>query len=337
MQRRSFLTGSLAAAALAPEARAQADRFATASEYSDRHGGAALIIQRSGIVLASRYTNANAVAAPHPLGAATRVFAALLAAALAEDRLLSLDEPASMTLGAWGVHPQKNAITLRMLLNGTSGIVGDAPDMATLISLEPRTPPHAAFADDAAGYRLFVEIARRKLEDAALDRRRRGPPIREVDPARYLAMRVFTPIGAGPVHFARDQSGAPRFDDAATIAADGWARVGELIQRDGVYRGGQIVGAEAMRAAMTGSFIEGRRGLGLWLAASGNASAPRLTHSDLWTLGQRIPFDLAMAAGEGGQRLYIAPSVRVVIARLSNGAPDPTWSDAAFLTRIFTR
>lgn len=333
MHRRLFLAAGLATA-LAPPAHAQAARFAAAAEYSDRHGGTALIIQRSGVVLASRYVNANAAAALHPLGAATRAFAALLAAALAEDRLLSLDEPAAMTLGDWGAHPQKSAITLRMLLNGTSGIAGEAPDMAGLIALEPRSAPHAAFADDAAGYRLFVEIARRKLEDAALNRRRRGPPIVEIDPARYLALRVFTPLGTGPVQFARDHTGAPRFDDGAAISADGWARVGELMQRGGVYRGAHVVSEEAMRTALTGSFIEGRRGMGMWLAASG--AAPRIAGSDLWTLGARIPSDLAMAAGEGGQRLYVSTSFRTVVARLSNGAPDPTWSDAAFLTRIFT-
>lgn len=334
MHRRTLLATGLAAAVLAPAAHAQAQRFAAAAEYSDRHNGAALIIQRSGVLLASRYVNANAAAALHPLGTATRVFAALLAAALAEDRLLSLDEPAAMTLGDWGAHPIKSTITLRTLLNGTSGIAGDAPDIAALIALEPQAPPHAAFVDDGAGYRLFVEIARRKLEDAALDRRRRGPQIREIDPARYLAMRVFTPIGAGTVQFARDTHGAPRFDDGAAISADGWARVGELIQRDGVYRGAHVVSPSAVQAALTGSFIEGRRGIGLWLAASVSAPAPR--SSDLWTLGARIPADLAMAAGGGGQRLYVSPSLRIVIARLSTGAPDPTWSDAAFLTRIFT-
>jgi predicted ATPase len=45
--------------------------------------------------------------------------------------------------------------------------------------------------------------------------------------------------------------------------------------------------------------------------------------------------DLAMAAGAGGQRLYLAPSEGIVIARLARSDDDQPWSDAQFLSLVW--
>ena len=46
------------------------------------------------------------------------------------------------------------------------------------------------------------------------------------------------------------------------------------------------------------------------------------------------PGDAVMAAGEGGQRLYIIPSAGLVAARLARSLSSRDWSDAAFLTLV---
>lgn len=328
MRRRAFL---LAAAAIAaPPAFAQgADSrfFPSACAYSDAHGGVALVIRRSGVTLVERLANPGALAAPYPLGHATRALAALLAASLVDDRLMSIDEPVALTLGDWGSDPRKAAITIRFLLNGTSGVIaGDrALDLDELIALPAAAAPSERFEDDAAGYRLFTEIARRKLVTTG----------RGADPAAYLIARTLAPIGARFVRFSYDRNGAPRFDDGAAIDARGWAAIGELIQRGGVYRGQQLLSSASLRAAFTGSFIEGRRGIGFWLAGGGApARYFEPAASDLWTLGGRAPSDLVMAAGREGQRLFAIPSQRLVIARLAARAGGG-WSDAQFLARVF--
>lgn len=319
MNRRALL----AAAAFAPIAHAQAPQlFPSATAYSDAHGGTALIIRRNGVTLVERLANP---AAALPLGLATRALAPLLAASLIDDRLMNLDEPVALTLGDWGADPRKSLVTIRFLLNGTSGVAAGERtlDLPELISLAPVAGPSERFDDDAAGYRLFVEIARRKLIATG-----RGD-----DPAAYLIDRTLAPIGARNVRFARDRGGAPRFDGGAAIDARGWAAIGELVERDGLFRGRHLVSAEALQAARTGSFLEGRRGMGFWLAGG----PPRpfdAAGSDLWTLGGQAPSDLMMAAGREGQRLYLAPSLNLVIARLASNA-SRDWSDAQFLARVF--
>lgn len=335
MDRRAFLLAAAACSAVsassAPRARAQQQtsaRFAEAARYSADHNGAAFIVVRHGVILAEDYPGGSPTAR-WPIGKGTRAFAPLLAASLVSDRLMTLDEPVALTIGDWGAHPYKATISIRGLLSGASGVsFGRGPrDLATAIAAEPTDPPGVRFHDDEAAYLVFVEIARRKLA---------GSPRFDPDPARYLTTRTLLPIGCVPIGWSRDQSGAPRFDTGAAVSARGWAQAGELIRREGVWRAQQLVDANALREALRGSFAESRAGFGLWLAAAGNRSNERLdVDTDLWRASSPAPLDLAMAAGEGGQRLYLSPSEGVLIARLARSDEDQRWSDAQFLSLIW--
>jgi hypothetical protein len=309
-------------------ARAQTlGRFGDAARYSADRNGAALIIVRHGVVLAEDYPGGSA-AARWPIGAGTRAFAPLLAASLIADDLMTLDEPVALTIGDWGAHPMKATISIRSLLSGASGIRfgrGDR-DLAAAIAAEPADPPGARFHDDEAAYLVFVEIARRKLA---------GAVGREPDPARYLTTRTLLPIGCVPIGWSRDQGGAPRFDTGAAVSARGWAQAGELIRREGVWRAQQLADGGALREAVRGSFAEARAGFGLWLAASGRSEDRLDVDTDLWRATSPAPIDLAMAAGAGGQRLYLSPSEGLVIARLARSADDRAWSDAQFLSLVW--
>jgi hypothetical protein len=327
MNRRAFVSAaaacSVVSASSLPVARAQsAPRFADAIRYSADQGGASLLVVRNGLVLAEDYPG-GAPDTRWPTGEGTRVMMPLLIGALVSDRLLRLDDPAALTLGAWGADARA-AITIRTLLDGTSGLAfgqNDTRSLATALALQPAATP--GFICDAAPYFLLTEIARRKLADAT------GDP----DPAQYLTDRVLGPIGCIPVGWMRGDDG-PRFDDGGAVSARGWAVVGELVRRAGVWRAEQLVDAETLREAVRGSVYEPRAGAGLWLAAASQQNAANLpVTTDLWRASSPAPIDLAMAAGAAGQRLYIALSAGVVVARQTRAAMP--WSDARFLTLLW--
>jgi CubicO group peptidase (beta-lactamase class C family) len=332
MDRRAFLSAAAACSVVSASARlAQAQpspRFAEAIRYSAERSGATFLVVRHGIVLGEDYRDGSHQTR-WPIGAGTKPFTALLAATLIEDRLMSLDEPVALTLGDWGAHPVKAGISVRTLLNGTSGVSfgrGGARDLAAAIALEPTDAPGARFNDDPAAYMLMVEIARRKLAAAE----------REPDPARYLTERTLSPIGCVPIGWARWPDGAPRFDEGVVVSARGWAQAGELIRREGVWRAQQLADDSALREAVRGSFAESRAGFGLWIAAPGRSREALEIDSDLWRASSPAPIDLAMAAGAGGQRLYFSTSEGVVIVRQSRTAdPRAPWSDAQFLSLVW--
>jgi D-alanyl-D-alanine carboxypeptidase len=73
--------------------------------------------------VADRKTNARVVAAtPFPVFSISRMFVAALAAKLAQDGQLNLDDPIRPAIPDWA---NADRITLRMLLNETSGVGGD--------------------------------------------------------------------------------------------------------------------------------------------------------------------------------------------------------------------
>ena len=332
MNRRALLLAagtSCLVSASGPLARAQVrPSFADAAAYSAERAGAALVIARHGVVLAEDYP-AGRSTTRWPISAGTRAFAALLAASLVQDELMSLDEPVALTLGDWGAHPSKSIISIRSLLSGASGIAfgrRESRDLQAAIALEPSEPPGVRFQDDIATYVLFTEIARRKLEASRAS----------VDPARYLTERTLLPIGAVPIGWSRTRDGAPLFDTGAEVSARGWAQVGELIRREGVWRARQLADDNTLREAVRGSFAESRAGFGLWIAAPAQGSRASLPiDSDLWRASSPAPADLAMAAGEDGQRLYVAPSAGLVVARLVQPRARTSWSDAEFLSLLW--
>lgn len=333
MHRRSFLTSaaacSVVSASAAPIAVAQpAGRFAQAIAYSAQRDGASFLAIRNGVVLGEDYAGGNPDTRL-PIGAGTRAFLALLAASLAEDRLLRLDEPVALTLGDWGAHPVKSGISIRALVTGVSGVAFGRSRERTLqaaLALEPSDTPGLRFQNDPAPFVLFAEIARRKLVNAR----------REPDPARWLTTRTLLPIGCVPIGWARSQDGAPLFHDGAAVSARGWAAAGELIRREGIWRAQQLADDDALREAMRGSFAEPRAGIGLWLAAPARDREQPDVESDLWRAASPAPADLAMAAGAGGQRLYISPAERLVIVRQSRSmSASGQWSDTQFLSLVY--
>ena len=334
MDRRAFLSAAAACSlvsASAQYARAQqtAGRFGEAAAYSAERDGASFIVVRNGIVLAEDYPTGQPDER-RPIGAGTRVLAPLLVGSLVEDRLLNLDEPVALTLGDWGANPAKSIISIRQLLSGASGIAfGDNRDhsLAVATALEPSDPPGVRFRTDAAPYVLLVEIARRKvLSSTRFDH----------DPARYLTERTLMPIGCVPIGWARGADGAARLDDGAAVSARGWASVGELLRREGVWRAQQLAHDQTLREALRGSFAESRAGFGVWLAAPARSRDDLGVDTDLWRASSPAPTDLAMAAGEGGQRLYISPAEGLVIVRQSRSTnSNARWSDAQFLSLIY--
>lgn len=331
MNRRAFLSAAAACSVVTASAQQRAraqqvGRFADAAAFSADHNGASFMVVRHGVILAEDYPGGPRDTR-WQIGAGTRAFMPLLAASLVEDSLLRLDDPVALTLGEWGAHPVKSTISVRALLSGTSGIVFDRRgprDLATALMLEPVDNPGARFNDDEAAYLVFVELVRRKLSAAGQD----------ADAARYLTMRTLMPIGCVPIGWARTADGAARFDDGATVSARGWAQAGELIRRQGVWRAQQLADDVALQEAVRGSFAEQRAGFGLWLATAGQNRERLNVDSDLWRAASPAPLDLAMAAGAGGQRLYLSPSQGLVVVRQARDA-RASWSDAQFLSLIW--
>ena len=178
-----------------------------------------------------------------------------MAIAAQQDGLLSLDEPASKTLTEWQGDPLREKITLRQLLNLTSGIpggnLGRIPTYQEAVQSPAEAPPGTRFSYGPVPFQIFGEVMRRKLGG---------------DPLAYLQRRIFQPIGLEYAFWRRGPDGNPHLPSGAFLTARNWARFGELVRQGGVWQGQRVVDAALLDRCFEPSQVNPLYGLSWWLA-----------------------------------------------------------------------
>ena len=298
--------------------------------YSASHNGFSLLVIQHGRALLERYAPGDGAGVRHKIYSGTKGLWCVAAAAAQADGILNLDEPAATTITEW--RGQRDRVTIRQLLNFTAGIdpgfhlhsddVTDRDGYA--IALPQVARPGDSFIYGPGQIQVFCEILRRKLAV-------RGGE----EPWHYLERRVLRPVGIGAVPHKMDAEGNPLMASGVQLTARQWGRFGELLL--GGARG--VLPAGALRECVCGSGRNPAFGMGFWLneEAPGGREVnvedelePKWREQD-WSdacLCREAPRDLFVSLGSMGQRLYVAPSLGLVVVRLS---ADSKYSDAEFL------
>ena len=338
---------ALAACFLAalPLSAAQAD-VKDAVDYNAGKGGVSLVVLHKGALVFENYPNRGGRDQAYELASGTKSFSGVIAAAAVQDRLLSLDERAADTLTEWRDDPQKSQITIWQLLSLTSGVKGGGvfrpPSYADAVARPMEHEPGTYFEYGPVNFQIFGEIMRRKLEkfeggryDNAID---------------YLKTRILSPLDIHPAQW-NEKDGLPTMPSGADLTAREWARFGQFVLQGGNWKGMQLVDPAALAENFKGSAVNAAYGLTWWLNEQPGktvlaASRPMTAASDLFSHPRRgeLPDDLFMAAGAGGQRLYIIPSMdlvivrqypRVIERRLGQRLRGGPYSDVEFLLSYF--
>jgi len=301
--------------------------YEAAADYSAEISGDALLVYRDGTLIFEEYQNTYDPAEPHLLASGTKSFSCAIANLAIQDGLLSFDERVADTITEWASDPVKSTVTVRQLLSLTSGLqsVGYrrlADNAALNINETPFvTTPGETFHYGAAGYYVFAELMRRKLNGG--------------DVWAYLTERVLDPLGV-EVSITRDSADTPSLASGGRITARDWARYGQLILQNGMWNGEQLLDPAALSECFIGSSANVVYGLTFWMLYDDtrvvNAIYPqRDTDSDGIELGVTLP-TVIYAAGAGNQRLYIIPSLNMVVVRF--GREDANFIDYSFIRRI---
>jgi len=231
MNRRTLLKGLVAALMGVPRGHAQTNPnnptyHRLAAEYSARYRGISLLVMVDGKTVFEDYPNGGSPTRAHELASGTKSFSGVMAIAAQQDGLLSLDEPASKTLTEWQGDPLREKITLRQLLNLTSGIpggnLGRIPTYQEAVQSPAEAPPGTRFSYGPVPFQIFGEVMRRKLGG---------------DPLAYLQRRIFQPIGLEYAFWRRGPDGNPHLPSGAFLTARNWARFGELVRQGGFGKG----------------------------------------------------------------------------------------------------
>ncbi len=281
-----------------------------AARYAGEHGAQALIVSRHDHIVFERYWRGSSFDTLIDAGTFTPLLSALAVGhALSHRQLGWPDEPVGLLLPEWANDP-RGTITLRNLLQFSSGLApagpGDDPfDLAaSLQARSPAAPPGSVRLEQPADPQLLALA----LERATHERY-----------ANFVSASIWRPIGAGDAWFWLDHPGGTPHADCCLISRQGdWIRVGELLLRDGNYRGDEL-----MRPGWIGvmrSPAKSDPDFGMFLRV---ASRPAPGHESYATR------DVYVAGSKDGNRLWVVPSMGIVVLRTGTATEaDVGWDDA---------
>ncbi len=293
------------------------DTAKAAAEYSGKNGGFSFLLMQNGKVVYEEYPNGGSATRPTELASGTKSFSGVAALCAQEEGLLTLDEPASKTLTEWQ-NDERKSITIRQILSLCSGITGGTgalaanrvPTYADAIQYKPNAKPGEKFQYGAVPYMTWGEILRRKVEPKGLS------------VEQYMEQKIFKPLGMTHGLWRKGKDGNVHLPSGLAMTAREWIKFGEMVRLDGkgVLPKGRV--SELFKP----SHANPAYGLTWWLPTQGAAGATvRRPKAE-------GPRDVYLAAGAGGQRLFVIRSQGITVVRQ---APvrlrQDTFKDAEFL------
>ena len=284
----AMVVPGMATASTTSEAVADVERNARAA-HSD-----AVLLRRDGKTLLEVKPAAGQERV-HLMSATKSVLALAIALLLDEGKLGSIDEPVSNVYPEWK-QGRKKDITVRMLLDHTSGLqnvanagqeLEGAPDLVKLaLAAELSGEPGAVFSYNNKATNLLPGIVQRLA----------GQPV-----DTYLASRLFEPLGITRFEWMKDEVGTPLGMAGLSLSAPDLAAIGQMLLDRGVTpRGKRVLSEQSVALLMAESARSPDVGLLWWrIPASERYQAKERMSGLLTRNGVSAPVQQALLAMQG--------------------------------------
>jgi CubicO group peptidase (beta-lactamase class C family) len=273
-------------------------------------GVRAIVVADHGRIVAERYGAGFSAATPLLGWSMTKSVVAGLVGILLKEGRLTLDQSAGWSAADGGRERIRISDLLAMIsglrFNEAYGAVSDVtrmlylqPDMAGFARAQPLAHPAGEYWSYSSG---TANILARIVQDAA---GRLG--------AAYPREKLFKPLGMTSATIETDEDGTLVGSSYMYATARDWAKYGQFLLQDGVWRGQEMLprGYVAMMATPVAA-SGGQYGHGLvWLWGS-DAIVPGKNPDTAFG----IPADTFWMEGHDGQSVAVIPSREVVIVRL---------------------
>ena len=312
---------------VAPESESLDPRaLEAAAAYAEKTDSTALIVSRHEHIVFEKYWHGTGFDTVEDGQSFSRVVVALaVGAALSRRQIHWPDEPIGDFIPEWRGDP-RGEITVNQLLKMSSGLQPPQP------SLSASSPDvRAALGSDIIAADLGEPLADKPgsvwVEQSA------DPQLAALVVARATGMRyaefvsetLWRRIGAGDAWLWLDRPGGAPHAECCMLARQGdWLRLAELLIKDGNYRGDEVI----------------RPG---WIARMLVPAHGNETFGSYIRLGKINPTgsepyateDLFIVSGNGGNRLWLIPSMQMSILRMGP-APERAadWDDTAIPNAI---
>jgi CubicO group peptidase (beta-lactamase class C family) len=274
----------------------------SAAEYAEKQQSRALIVTRHGYIVFEKYwqgSNLDTMVDSQGLG---RVLAALATGTAISDRKIGWpDEPLSYFIPQWVKDP-RGEITVRNLLQMSSGLTSARPSMiGRYLQLPLDAPPGTRWLDQNVDPDLLAFV----IQHAT------GRMYGE-----YLSEAIWARIGAGDASVWLDSPGGSAHADTGFFARQGdWLRVAELLLRNGNYQGDEVIVPRWVPELLQPSKSNSNYGSYMRLGSHPPPGGSPYASSDVY-----------MVEG-AGNRMWLVPSLQIAILRTGT-EPATDWDDS---------
>jgi CubicO group peptidase (beta-lactamase class C family) len=154
----------------------------------------------------------------------------------------------------------------------------------------------------------------------------------------WAQRNLFTPIGITRDQWTwdRDRAGNTQGWAHLKLTPPGWARLGYLVLHKGNWNGRQLIARSYMTQATSSSKANHAYGFFFWLNGKDSFVMPSPNGYDAgkgWLI-PKAPKDTVVMAGQDEQRVYVIPSLDMVVVRLGQkGSHDPDFRVSFWTSR----
>lgn len=296
----------------------------SAKEYALKpNADSALIIWHKNQLILEEYTGSLNRSKGHTLFSGTKSFAGIMAALAVRDGLFTFDTTLGELIDGWDPQSNRGSVTVRELLNLTSGIE-TAPPAQTLgqnrglwRNLQMAHEKGTTFVYGPTPFYILAMIMIDKFG---------------IDPVQYLNENLFQPLGLVSPNWkfsVGSQNEIPNLAFGAIYPAFDWVQIGILLSKGGSLDGLSIIPSEIFSELLNPSSAGPNYGITFWLNTPSGG-----THQNPGRfISSSLPSDAFMKSGLFGQRLYIVPSMELIIARFGP-VGNLGFNDQEFFRRL---
>jgi CubicO group peptidase (beta-lactamase class C family) len=311
-----------------------AETLAAMKAFSDKHKGLGLTVMIDGQIVLDHFAKGiGPQTQTQTLSLNKSVTALAVGAAINDGTLKSIDRPVGEYLPEWQGDARKD-ITLRNLMHMASGLqnysmsTGDWNAMKLMLSDEIEDVALTAQPQVKPGTEMRYKNGDAQIAGAVLRRAIAKTHAGETY-ASFLSRTLWCPVGNGPATlWAESEDGAPRFYAGIQAGLHDFARLGQLILNDGKVGEKAVLPIGWVQQMTTPSPARMNYGFFIWRGTPWQKDRQYSPEAKIGAI-HSVPYaadDVIFMDGYGGQRVYIVPSAKLVIARISE--PDQKYDDA---------
>ena len=279
-----------------------------------------LIVLQHGKIVKEQYWNSWTKDTRYYIASAGKSVVGFLAGVAQQDRIININNKTSQYLGTGWTSltlAQENLITIKSQLSMTTGLDDGVldQDCTTPSCLIYKAPTCTRWAYHNAPYHLLQTVlanASNKTFNA------------------YCKEKLFDKIG---------MPSAQWFNYIMYCTTRDASRFGSLILSKGKWNGSFILNDDAYFTAMTNTSQNYNLSYGYlwWLNGKASTMVPQTQFIFPNALVANAPADMIMALGKDDKKIYVIPSLDVVVVRLGDGAGNSTLGPSSFDNELWAK